>query len=72
MTERGEEMGWGGRRERELWNTDSWRKKTKGSGGGGGGVRGMIRHWTFQTSQGMNGKTGVPGGNPLVGCSENL
>ena len=39
----------------------------RGWGGGGGPTVEKKEGFQFQISQGMNGKTGVPGENPLVG-----
>ena len=72
-------MGWGMRRESaELWNTNSWGGvRWVGGEGGGGPTLEKEEGFQFQTSQGMNGKTGVPGrkktqnNNQLVGCSGN-
>ena len=71
-------MGWGMRRESaELWNTNSWGGQVGGWEGGGAPTLEKEEGFQFQTSQGMNGKTGVPGRKPknnnnqLVGCSGN-
>ena len=73
MTQKSDrEMG-GAEREREreraeLWNTDSWgeERREKKGGGRGGPTLEKEEGFQFQTSQGMNGKTGVPAEKPIT------
>ena len=48
------------------------KEREKRGGGRGGPTLEKEEGFQFQTSQGMNGKTGIPGEKKtLVGCSEN-
>ena len=66
MTEKGEEMGGGGGKEREResmlsFGIDSWSEEKKGWGVGVDLTLEKEEGFQFLTSQGMNGKTRVPG-----------
>ena len=68
MTEKGEEMGGGGARERESmlsFGNDLWWEEKKGWGVGVDSTLEKEEGFQFLTSQGMNGKTGVPGEKPI-------